>query len=81
MAKDLSDKATIDLLAPNPRGGYRPRAGRKPSSEKKVKIGWHVSVAAKNNIEKLAKEKKCTPSEILNRLMLRAKELPKDHSD
>jgi hypothetical protein len=76
MARDKSDRATRDLLNPNPVGGYRPGAGRPKKAEVKVKIGWSVSSEAKKNIEQLASGKNYSPSELLDYIMKKASTAP-----
>lgn len=76
MARDKSDNATRDLLNPNPHGGFRTGAGRKPSETKKTKLGWYVTDDAKKNIELMAADKDYTPSELLDYLMKTAEQAP-----
>lgn len=77
MAKDKSDRATIDLLNPRSHGGYRPGSGRKKGDLDKIKLGWSVTKEAKENLERLSKGKDYTPSELLNHLMISATTAPK----
>lgn len=76
MAKDKTDKATIDILNPHSKGGYRPGSGRKPSGISKVKVGWHVTKEAKDNVMLLSEGKPYSPSDLLDYLMINLKEAP-----
>ena len=78
MARDKSDNATRDRLNPNPHGGFRTGAGRKPSDTKKTKLGWYVTTDAKKNIESLAADKNYTPSELLDHLMRAIEQAPSE---
>lgn len=70
MAKDKSDKATRDLLNPNPRGGFRVGAGRKRSrTPNKVKIGWRISSEVKGEIEEIAKSDGCSAGDIVEKML------------
>lgn len=77
MAKQEKDKATRDILNPNQHGGYRAGAGRKKdTSIEKTKLGWRVSVEAKDNIEKLAEGMDYSAAELAEYVMKNLKKAP-----
>lgn len=76
MAKDRTDTATIDLLNPNPHGGFRRGAGRKKSVIQKVKIGWHITKEARDHLETLVDGKPYSPSELIDYLIKNTQSCP-----
>jgi hypothetical protein len=77
MAKDKTDNATQDILNPNRHGGFRRNAGRKKNNDRsKVKLGWYISVEAKQNLELLAADREYSASEFLDHIMRNTLEAP-----
>ena len=78
MAKDETDKATIDFLAKPSRGGYRPGAGRKKGDTKPRKQPtWRVSEEAIETIRNAAEESGHKAGDVLDWVMKNHKTIPK----
>lgn len=83
MAKDATDKATLDLLAKPKQGGYRSGAGRKTNLEKgkappRKQPSWRVSEEAINAIKLAAESSGHKPGDVLDWVMKNHKKIPKN---
>ncbi len=79
MAKDLTDKATVDMLARPKHGGARPGAGRKPGdTPPRKQPPWRVFPEAIAIIKAAADSSGHSPGDVLNWVMTHHKKIPKN---
>ena len=76
--KEIFDGGDGDISNPKQHGGCRAGADcKKDTSVEKAKLGWRVSVEAKDNIEKLAEDMDYSAAELADYIMKNLKKAPK----